>query len=217
MSFEEHVVEWLRVDLNSGSCGGSLVQLLAALSSCPVAKDIKPQLKLFPLTSEQFSIPPPCYVWRWFSTDRALDMDIRPNHSQLARRRLCQPLWRLWETLRRAMLVWVKTTAMCQQLSLWNKNPCIISSWCWPTFHNYIKVVDGLSSRVFGCAHVFAPVPLFHSRYGQQLSKVVEFCLWRQLVSHFHPSYLWGGTTTWNNDIYEPWWQINMITEHTQW
>lgn len=97
---------------------------------------IKPQLEWFPLTSEQFSIPPPCYVRRWFSTDRALDVNIRPDHGQLALRRLCQPLWLLWEMLRRPVLVWVKQKLpfLCQQLSNTPTNTCIISSYL-PRLH----------------------------------------------------------------------------------
>lgn len=72
---------------------------------------------------------------------------------------------------------------------------CIMISWRWPTFHYYIKVVNILSSRVFGCTRVFSPIPLVYSRYGQQLSKVVKFCPWRQLVCHFLPCYLRSGTT----------------------
>lgn len=80
-------------------------------------------------------------------------------------------------------------------------NTRTISSCCWPTFHYYIKVVNSLSSRVFGRTHVFPPILLFHSRQCQPLSKVVKFCPWRQFVSHFHPLNLWCGTTTWNKGI----------------
>lgn len=175
----------------------------------PIGKDAeKPQLKSFPLTSEQFSVPPPRYVWWWFSSDWALDVNIRSNHSQLALRRLCKPLWLLWEMLSRAVLVWVKTLRIPVSIALFEPktnaptNTCAIGAWCWPTFHYYIKVVHCLSSRVLGCAHVFPTVPLFHSRYGQQLSMAVNFIPWSHLVAHFHPFNHRSGTMIWNRDLF---------------
>lgn len=71
-----------------------------------------------------------------------------------------------------------------------------------PTFHYYIKVVDNLSSRVLAFTHVFPAIRLIYRRYEQQLSKVVQLCPKRQLVSHFHPFYCWSGTTTWNDMLW---------------
>lgn len=145
---------WLKAGIAS-----QCVVLLHGGKTC-----VKPALELLSLTFENFSIPPPCNVWEWFSTDRALDVNIRPNRTQLALRRPCQPLWLLWEMIRRGVLVWVKTTAII--LSLKKTNAHIISSWCRPTFHYYIKVVDNHSSWVFSCTHIFPFITLFYSRYS---------------------------------------------------
>lgn len=134
----------------------------------------KPQLESLPLTSEQFSISPPCDVWQWFSTDRALDVNIRPNHSQLALRRLCQPLWWLWRwgTLWRAesnknnlychSVKCLETKKTKKQTRRTDK--ATIIPHCWLTFHYHIKVVNILSSGVCSCTHVFPPIPLVHCR-----------------------------------------------------
>lgn len=139
---------------------------------CPFTQwQEKLQLESLPLTSEQFSISPPCDVWQWFSTDRALDVNIRPNHSQLALRRLCQPLWWLWRggTLWRAESK-KKQPILPQCQMLGNKktthrtDEATIIPHCWLTFHYHIKVVNILSSRVCSCTHVFPPIPLVHCR-----------------------------------------------------
>lgn len=127
----------------------------------PSGKDAeKPQLKSFPLTSEHFSVPPPRYVWWWFSSDWALDVNIRSNHSQLALRRLCQPLWLLWEMLSRAVLVWVKTTSdPCVNSPLWAKNNHTnkyMRNWCLvltylPLLHQSSALPLQQSSRLCTC------------------------------------------------------------------
>lgn len=64
------------------------------------------------------------------------------------------------------------------------------------TFHHHVKVVDDVSSRVLGLAHVLPSIAVLHFRQDQKTTEVVKFCPRRQLLSHFHPLDFWSGTTT---------------------
>lgn len=61
-------------------------------------------------TSEYFTIPPPRYVWWRFSSDQALDVNVRADDSQLALRRLWLPRRRFWKMWRTGMLVSIANT-----------------------------------------------------------------------------------------------------------
>lgn len=144
----------------------------------------KAQLGSLPPTCEKLPVSPPSYVRYRLPADRTLDVNIGPDHGHLVLRRLRQPLWRLCEN-------------KCQH----NRRDHTKVRSHQRTFHHHVKVVDDVSSRVLGLAHVLPSIAVLHFRQDQKPTEVVIFCPRRQLLSHFHPLDFWSGTTTRNTVI----------------